>query len=116
MDHGADEPPGPAFHGLVMARPALRAKRGSSLAAIAARPLFLALVAVALLTGIAGGLLRVGVVVPVTRDAAWLGQAGLGHAALMICAFLGTVIGLERAVAVKLPSAFLAPPESLPGG
>lgn len=99
-----------------MARPELRVRRGSSPAAVAARPLFLALVAIALLSGIAGGLLRVGVVIPVTRDAAWLGQAGLFHAALMICAFLGTVIGLERAVAVKLPAAFLAPLASALGG
>ncbi len=93
-----------------MARPELRPRRGTSTPRPSRRgPLFLALVAVALLTGIAGGLLRVGVVIPATRDAVWLGQAGLAHAALMICAFLGTVIGLERAVAVKLPAAFLAP-------
>ncbi|HMA10130.1 MAG TPA: hypothetical protein VKP68_19780, partial [Ramlibacter sp.] len=116
LDHGADERARPPFHGLVMARPELRARRGTSPAAVAARPVFLALVAVALLAGMAGGLLRVGVVIPATRDAAWLGQAGLSHAALMICAFLGTVIGLERAVAVKLPAAFLAPLASALGG
>jgi hypothetical protein len=99
-----------------MARPAHRARRGSSLAATAARPVFVLLVAVALLTGIAGGLLRTGVIIPVTRDAVWLGQAGLDHAALMVCAFLGTVIGLERAVAVKSTAAFLAPLASGLGG
>jgi hypothetical protein len=99
-----------------MARPAHRARRESSLAATAARPVFVLLVAVALLTGIAGGLLRTGVVIPATRDAFWLGQAGLDHAALMVCAFLGTVIGLERAVAVKSTAAFLAPLASGLGG
>ena len=49
-------------------------------------------------------------------DAAWLGQAALSHAALMICGFLGTVIGIERAVAVKLRAAFLAPLASGLGG
>ncbi|HWP12431.1 MAG TPA: hypothetical protein VNN06_11450 [Ramlibacter sp.] len=67
------------------------------------------LVALSLLAGIAGGLMRVGVMLPSTADTAWLGRAALGHAALMICGFLGTVIGLERAVAVKLPVAFGAP-------
>ncbi len=99
-----------------MARPAVRSRRGSSLAATVARPAFFVLVAMTLLSGIAGGLLRTGVVIPLTRDAAWLGLAGLDHAALMVCAFLGTVIGLERAVAVKLPAAFLAPLASALGG
>lgn len=99
-----------------MPRSLLRRKRAPSAAAVAARPLFLVLVALSLLTGIAGGLMRVGVMLPVTADAAWLGQAALGHAALMICGFLGTVIGLERAVAVKLPAAFVAPLASSLGG
>ena len=92
-----------------MRRLPVRPTRAASLAGIAARPLFLVLVALALVTGIAGGLLRLGVVLPATQDAVWLGQAGVSHAALMIGAFLGTVIGLERAVAVKLRMAFLAP-------
>jgi len=99
-----------------MARSSARAKPAPSLAGIAARPLFVVLVAVALLAGLMGGLLRVGVVVPATAGAVWLGQAALAHAALMICAFLGTVIGLERAVAVKLPAAFVAPLASSLGG
>lgn len=89
--------------------PRTSSRRKPSAMAVAARPLFLVLVAVSLLTGIAGGLLRVGVMLPSTANTAWLGQAGLQHAALMICGFLGTVIGLERAVAVKLPAAFVAP-------
>jgi hypothetical protein len=91
-----------------MAR-ALSAQKRASVAAIAARPLFLVLVAICLLAGIAGGLMRVGVFIPATAGAAWLGQATMAHAALMICGFLGTVIGLERAVAIKAPTAFVAP-------
>jgi hypothetical protein len=83
---------------------------------MAARPAFVVLVAVALVTGILGGLLRTGVVIPAVRDAPWLALAGLDHAALMVCAFLGTVIGLERAVAVKLRAAFIAPLASGLGG
>ncbi len=92
-----------------MARALTRPKPHASPAAIAAKPLFLVLVAACLLAGIAGGLLRVGVVVPATAGSGWLGRAAMGHAALMICGFLGTVIGLERAVAVKSPAAFAAP-------
>ena len=80
------------------------------------RPLLLGGVALSLLAGIAGGLLRVGVTLPSLPDATWPGQAALAHAALMICGFLGTVIGIERAVAVKLRAAFLAPLASGAGG
>jgi hypothetical protein len=99
-----------------MARSLLRQKQAPSVAAVAARPLFLVLVALSLLAGVAGGLMRVGVVLPSTADAAWLGHAALAHAALMIGGFLGTVIGLERAVAVKLRAAFAAPLASSLGG
>lgn len=83
---------------------------------LAFRPLLLSLVALSLLAGIAGGLLRAGMALPLLPDSAWPGQAVLTHAALMICGFLGTVIGIERAVAVKLRSAFLAPLASGAGG
>jgi hypothetical protein len=83
---------------------------------LAFRPLLLSLVALSLLAGIAGGLLRAGVALPLLPDSAWPGQAVLTHAALMICGFLGTVIGIERAVAVKLRAAFLAPLASGAGG
>lgn len=68
---------------------------------------FAALVAGAMVAGIAGGLVRAGVAVPgrfVVADA-----AVAGHAFLMICAFMGTLIALERAVAVKHPAAFIGP-------
>ncbi|MDI1273200.1 hypothetical protein [Polaromonas sp.] len=83
---------------------------------LAMRPLLLGLVALSLLAGITGGLLRVGVALPALPEAVWPGQAALSHAALMICGFLGTVIGIERAVAVKLRAAFLAPLASGAGG
>lgn len=92
-----------------MARASLRPRRHGAPAVSLARIAFIALVAVSLLAGISGGLLRYGVLVPGAADSAWLGRAGLSHAALMICTFLGTVIGLERAVAVKLTAAFAAP-------
>ncbi len=73
-------------------------------------PGLLVLVAMALLGGIAGGLLRAGVQPPqLFQSHAWLGYAALSHAALMICGFMGTVIGIERAVAVKAAGAWLAP-------
>jgi hypothetical protein len=74
-----------------------------------ATPVFLVLVALSLLAGIAGGLARLGIVAPATSGAVWLGQAALSHAALMMGAFLGTVIAIERAVALKRPEAFIAP-------
>ena len=78
------------------------------------RFLFLAAVAVMLVAGVAGGLGRAGIVLG-RADAAWLGQAVLSHAALMICGFLGTVIGIERAVAVHRADAFVAPVASALG-
>lgn len=60
-----------------------------------ARLPLLALGAIALVVGVLAGLARLGVAVPAPMAA----QAGV-HGALMIAAFLGTVIGLERAVAL----------------
>jgi hypothetical protein len=73
------------------------------------RAFFMVLVALALLSGIAGGLLRLGIALPASADATWPGAAALHHGALMIVGFLGTVIGIERAVAVKRRAAFTAP-------
>lgn len=69
-----------------------------------ALPVLLSLVA-----AVAGGLLRAGVPLPADMPGDWLGHAALGHAFLMICSFMGTVIGIERAVAVKLRWAFAGP-------
>lgn len=119
MVHRSNERARQALHGLVnSSRPRLTSQRrgAPSWAAVVVRPLLLAVVALSLLAGIAGGLLRLGVALPATTHAAWLGHAALAHAALMICGFLGTVIGIERAVAVKLRAAFLAPLASGLGG
>jgi hypothetical protein len=65
-------------------------------------------VPIALVAGIAGGLLRAGVALP-AAGGDWLGTAAVSHAFLMICVVLGTVIAIERAVAVGHPLAFLGP-------
>lgn len=59
---------------------------------------------IALIVGVLAGLARLAVTVP----AAAASQAGV-HGALMIAAFLGTVISLERAVALARNWAYLAP-------
>jgi len=62
-----------------------------------------------LLAAVSGGLLRAGIAWPAQLDAHLAGQAAMNHAALMMSGFLGTVIAIERAVAVKLRWAWLAP-------
>lgn len=64
-----------------------------------------------LLGGVLAGLARLGWAVPPVAASA----AG-GHGALMISAFFGTVISLERAVALGRPWAFLAPAAAGAGG
>ena len=68
-----------------------------------------------LVAGVAGGLLRAGVDVTIGANG-WLNAAVAGHAFLMICTFLGTVIGIERAVALKHPLAFVGPAASAAAG
>lgn len=70
------------------------------------RLVFVLPVLASLMAGIAGGLVRAGASVP---PGDWLGPAVAAHAFLMICTFMGTVIGIERAVAVKHPLAFVGP-------
>ena len=90
-------------------RPAIdraHTRSGSSRKAVVA----LVLIAVlCLAAGLCGGLLRAGVALPGPVSGAWLGPAVQAHAFLMICAFMGTVIGIERAVALKKALAFAAP-------
>jgi hypothetical protein len=86
--------------------------RRTSATALALRSLFALLVLVALAGGIVGGLLRAGVSLVATSAAPWNGHAVVGHAFLMMCGFLGTVIGIERAVAVRSRLAFVAPAAS----
>ncbi len=76
-----------------------------------ARLPLLALGLLSLVTGVLAGLGRLGVAVPEFA----LAQAG-SHAALMICAFFGTVISLERAVALGRPWAYLGPAAAGAGG
>lgn len=77
------------------------------------RMAFMLCVLLALASGLSGGLVRAGVTLPASH---WLTAAVSGHAFLMICAFMGTVIGIERAVAVKRPLSFAAPIVSASGG
>lgn len=74
------------------------------------------IVAAMLVTGCVGGLLRAGWALPLSVAGPWAGQAVLAHAFLVIGAFMGTVIGLERAVAVKARPAFIAPACSAAAG
>jgi hypothetical protein len=62
----------------------------------------LALGVVALLTGLWGGLVRMGWALP--RPV-----LQVGHGPLMVCGFLGTLIGLERAVALGRSWGYLGP-------
>ncbi len=57
-----------------------------------------------LLAGVYAGLLRVGIEIPVPAE-----NLAASHGALMIGGFLGTVIGLERAVALGAPWGYAAP-------
>ena len=69
----------------------------------AARAPLLVLGFVALVSALAGGLVRLGLPVPAPASGiAW-------HGALMASAFFGTLISLERAVALGQPWAYLAP-------
>jgi hypothetical protein len=65
---------------------------------------------------VAGGLLRAGVALPIDGTPPWLPPAALHHAFLMVVALLGTVIGIERAVALKRRFAFAAPLASAAAG
>ncbi|ODU07217.1 MAG: hypothetical protein ABS84_16490 [Rubrivivax sp. SCN 71-131] len=78
-------------------------------AARLAIPLLVVLVASALVSGISGGLIRAGLVLAAFDGFQWVAPAVISHAALMIGGFLGTVISIERAVAVRLRFAFAAP-------
>lgn len=66
---------------------------------------------VSLLTGLWAGLLRLGLAIPT-------GQAGLvgAHGPLMVLGFLGTLIALERAVALGAAWAYAAPAAAGAGG
>lgn len=103
MDTTAHERHRPALHGLVTPRRLL----GAALVAG---------VALAVIAGVFGGLLRAGIAWNALADTAWLPRAGVAHAALMVCGFMGSVIGIERAVAARSRTAWLAPVASASAG
>jgi hypothetical protein len=92
------------------------ARPRTNLSKVALRLTFVLPVLASLITSIAGGLVRAGAGVPAGVSGSWLTPAVTAHAFLMICTFMGTVIGLERAVAIKHPLAFLGPVASAAAG
>ena len=111
MDERAHEHAGEGIHGLVT-------PHGSRMGAEGRRPpqrrtalrlLFALAVLASLVAGVVGGLVRAGFT---AASAGWLTAAVVGHAFLMISAFMGTVIGIERAVALRHPLAFAGPAAS----
>src|SRR5690242_7789349 len=89
------------------ALPRAAPRRASRTVGRVARPVFALLALTALVAGLSGGLLRAGLAM--RASVGWLGEAASAHAFLMICAFLGTLVGLERAVALKRTYAVLSP-------
>src|SRR6185436_20357120 len=79
------------------------------------RAAFVPAVLATLVAGVVGGLVRAGLGMP-PGAGGWLAPAVAAHAFLMTCAFMGTVIGLERAVALQHPLAFLGPLASAGAG
>ncbi|EYR65269.1 hypothetical protein N866_00390 [Actinotalea ferrariae CF5-4] len=73
-------------------------------------PIFVAAV-ISLLAGLWGGLLLLGLPVPTVTS-----TTASDHGPLMVLGFLGTVISLERAVALARPWGFLAPASAGLGG
>ena len=69
-----------------------------------ARVLLLALGGLSLLAGLDAGLVRLGVWAPVASE-----RVGDLHGPVMVLGFLGTLISLERAQALRQPLAYLAP-------
>lgn len=90
------------------ARPTRPPPRGAS---TPGRFPFLLLGVLSLLAGLWAGLLMLGLHVPT-----WRGSLGEDHGPLMTLGFLGTVISLERAVALRRGWAFAAPAAAGAGG
>jgi hypothetical protein len=86
----------------------VRLQAGPSAWMVVGRPLLASLVLLALGAGVWGGLLRAGAAWPLAWGP-WVPQAASFHAALMLCAGMGSLIAIERAVAVKRRWAFAAP-------
>jgi len=117
---GQDERSREALHAVVtmagVGRSPRAPARPAALAATVARSALMVLVAGSLLAAVAGGLLRAGVSWGGSGGSTWPGHAAAAHSALMMSGFLGTVIAIERAVAIRLRWAFVAPFASGLGG
>lgn len=119
MDAGANEPARQSLHGLVIPVPARRPASGQGevrrrigvLRSL--RMLLLACIPATLVLAVAGGLWRAGVGMPGLGLAA---HAAASHGALMASVFFGTVIGLERAVALRGATAWSVPVSALAAG
>lgn len=113
MEPRAYERQGQGLHGLVGKRtqvPMSRAPMSTNWSyRVPLRLLFAIPVIGAVLVAIVGGLFRAGVQWVGTPPPSWLGAAVSHHAFLMIGVFMGTVIGIERAVAVRHVAAYTAP-------
>jgi hypothetical protein len=86
----------------------MRSRPLSWIAAVV-RPSLIGLVAVSLVAAIGGGLLRAGVARQLLQVGDVASQALVAHAELMLSAFLGTAISIERAVALKARWSYLVP-------
>ncbi|AAP85988.1 NnrS family protein (plasmid) [Cupriavidus necator H16] len=109
MDAGAHERQREARHGMVsVVACSIQGRQRKTWPRLAV----LLLAVFALLAGMLGGLLRAGVVLPGVDDHHLQWHAHSFHGALMTGGFLGTIIGIERAVALGRLAAFAAPAAS----
>jgi hypothetical protein len=93
-----------------MSAPAPTALAGAPPSRLLRRLPLLALALVALLAGLWAGLLRLGLDIPALRPA-----LAAEHGPLLVLGFLGTQIGLERAVALRRGWAYAAPAAAAAG-
>lgn len=118
MDHRTHEPERQALHGMVTPpRPTHLARNPAAAAKASAWPLVVLALGMAALLGAWPVVCCVQGATPTGHGpTGWAGHAAVAHGALMVCGFMGTVIGIERAVAVKRLFAWLAPAASGAGG
>lgn len=91
-------------------------RQGRSRLALFATPALVLMVAATLLCAVAGGLLRAGSAWALLHGHTGVALAAGVHAALMLSAFFGMVIAIERAVALRMRWAFVAPVAAGLGG
>ena len=112
MDAGSNEQARQTLHGLVIMCAARRLSRVVAPPSLAVRSFKIGmavLVVITLLDAVAGGLLRADAPWAELHNSVLAGRAAVAHAQLMLSGFLGTVIALERAVAIKQRWALAAP-------